>query len=457
MTRHLSLTILLMVVAAAAASALSLAFSGPVSGGIPAPTARKADYTMPAALAAAFADLQPTPDRLARGREVALGVRAPKGVACTNCHRIETDDAVSGFAPSLQGQPAWYLYKQLHDYASASRRNGFMGQIARGLPDEDLRAVVLYYASLGRKNVDPGGAPSEPQSPQAAAGAALAQVGNNDRGLQACAVCHGTAGEGAEPSVPRLTGQSAEYLKAQLNAWKTDARRNDTAGLMRSVVQRLSAEDIEAVALFYSSVDPAAAQTPISFDALSADAQRGGLLAMQRCATCHAPDGSGSSAVFPRLDGQVPDYLYRQLILYRNGTRWHDVMSPMLFGLTDPDLRDLAAHFGRSTAPSRLTASLDPSLVAAGQELFKNGSPGAGTVACAACHGALGEGLAPSYPRIAGQNAIYTAQRLTQIRDQAAGTDPGISVMKAALGSIDDASLNALAAYVSTLPQRTTP
>lgn len=63
------------------------------------------------------------------------------------------------------------------------------------------------------------------------------------------------------------------------------------------------------------------------------------------CAACHGPDGNSPSPEFPRIGGQHEDYLFHALRAYQLGTRKNPIMAAQLEGLSNQDLRDLAAWF----------------------------------------------------------------------------------------------------------------
>lgn len=64
------------------------------------------------------------------------------------------------------------------------------------------------------------------------------------------------------------------------------------------------------------------------------------------CAACHGVDGNSQAAIFPRLAGQHPDYLYKALTDYKSGQRKNAIMSGQVTKLADQDMADLAAYFG---------------------------------------------------------------------------------------------------------------
>lgn len=68
---------------------------------------------------------------------------------------------------------------------------------------------------------------------------------------QICQTCHGLDGVGIMPMVANLTGQQELYLIAQLEAYKSGKRQHEQMSIISSM---LSAEDIENVAAWYSSI-----------------------------------------------------------------------------------------------------------------------------------------------------------------------------------------------------------
>ena len=87
------------------------------------------------------------------------------------------------------------------------------------------------------------------------AGEKLYARGVSERGIQACAVCHGPAGHGFNPVYPSLA-QPASYTAAQLRLWREGTRRNDPHDLMGAVSRRMTDEDIRAVSAYLAEVAP---------------------------------------------------------------------------------------------------------------------------------------------------------------------------------------------------------
>lgn len=196
-------------------------------------------------------------DLLEKGRLVAMGgsQAGGSGMACISCHGAEGQGDGSGAFPRLTGQPGWYMYKQLQDYASGARPNNVMSGVARRLTDDEMEAVSAYYAALR--------APARPTLGEVDGaalqwGGQLGAVGSAERGIPACVNCHGPKGMGNAPSVPYLAGQYAGYMEYQLKLWKDGTRDNDTANVMSAIASKMTAEDMQAVSEYYARVRPAA-------------------------------------------------------------------------------------------------------------------------------------------------------------------------------------------------------
>ena len=115
-------------------------------------------------------------------------------------------------------------------------------------------------------------------------------------------------GEGNAPAaIPRLAGQSAEYLRKQLEDYASGDRANP---IMRNFAKPLTHADIEALASYFSSAS--APRTVIPSTASAADLDFGQQLArqgsevkrVQACNSCHGPDGIGVLHAAPYLAGQ---------------------------------------------------------------------------------------------------------------------------------------------------------
>jgi cytochrome c oxidase subunit 2 len=172
------------------------------------------------------------------------------------------------------------------------------------------------------------------------------------------------------------------------------------------------------------------------------------------CSACHGTQGEGNLALnAPKLSGQEPWYLKRQLVNYKLGLRGaaeEDVfgrqMAPMAQVLADDTaIENVVAHIGAlPDNPAPTTVVGDP---ARGQELF---------MTCAACHGRDGQGIwGTNAPRLAGMSDWYLVTQLKNFRSNVRGGHPqdvyGEQMAMMAMYLADDQAINDLVAYVKTL------
>jgi quinohemoprotein ethanol dehydrogenase len=171
---------------------------------------------------------------------------ASGAAACAQCHAFTGSSDGSGAFPRLAGQPAGYLAKEMHDFASRARANSIMSTIAAALSSDDIEDVAAYYAGV-----------QTPFPPLASAsplllsqGKQLAESGNPNKGIPACNACHGSGGSGEAPGIPYLSGQYAHYTALQLQMWQRGSRRNSLEA-MRLFARKLDDQEIAAVAAYY--------------------------------------------------------------------------------------------------------------------------------------------------------------------------------------------------------------
>lgn len=196
----------------------------------------------------------PDDDMLETGRLVAMGgaENGGSGMACITCHGVDGHGDGSGAFPRLDGQAGWYLYKQLQDYAGGARPNRVMSGIAQRLTPYEREAVAAYYAAMVPGPLER--LPGEIDGTRLQWGGQLAAVGSAEKGIPACVNCHGPQGTGLPPSVPYLAGQYAGYMELQLKLWKEGTRDNDAMNVMSAIADKMSAEDMRAVAEYYARV-----------------------------------------------------------------------------------------------------------------------------------------------------------------------------------------------------------
>jgi cytochrome c553 len=171
---------------------------------------------------------------------------------CSRCHGSGGTGRGVGAFPKIAGQRPAYLLSTLTAYARGQRHSGIMEPIAAGLTRDELLAIAEYYSRLAPV---PAHASAPPASDLVAEGARIARDGVPERDIPACASCHGPGQPRPNPSYPVLAGQYAEYLRIQLELFKSDSRGGAAyRTVMHTVAHQLDAEHIEAVAAFYASL-----------------------------------------------------------------------------------------------------------------------------------------------------------------------------------------------------------
>lgn len=147
----------------------------------------------------------------------------------------------------------------------------------------------------------------------------------------------------------------------------------------------------------------------------SADERPGATIAAAVCANCHGEQGFSMTSDFPRLAGQTPEAIYKQLSDFRSGARYNAQMTPIAMQLTPDQLAQVAAYFGHMRDGPVLgradTRSGDPDMV----RLIHRGDPSRHIPPCEGCHG-RGVGGPPEAPAIAGQSAAYLQRQLQAYR-----------------------------------------
>jgi cytochrome c553 len=205
---------------------------------------------------------------------------------------------------------------------------------------------------------------------------------------------------------------------------------------------------IMALATLLAAATAVAAEPPFKGDAAKAQAT-----VNQVCAACHAADGNSQIAANPKLAGQIPEYLYKQLTNFKaaagkKAERENPVMAGMVANLSPEDMRNLAAHFAGQTAKAGAAKSKD--LVALGQKIYRGGIAGKGVPACASCHGPNAAGMPAQYPRLSGQHAEYVEAQLKAFRSGERANDANGS-MRGVAGKLSDREIQAAADYIAGL------
>ncbi|MFZ9641867.1 MAG: c-type cytochrome [Candidatus Methylopumilus sp.] len=170
----------------------------------------------------------------------AAGEKIVTGV-CAACHGIDGNSVIST-NPKLAQQHPEYIAKQLANFKSGERKNAVMSGMAATLSAEDMANVAAYFSAQKAK------VGSAKTNTAGSLGEKIYRGGIASVGVPACASCHGAAGAGIPVQFPRLSGQHADYVVAQLKAFHDGERANDAAKVMRMISAKLSDAEMAAVA-----------------------------------------------------------------------------------------------------------------------------------------------------------------------------------------------------------------
>jgi cytochrome c553 len=166
-----------------------------------------------------------------------------KSAVCVGCHGPD-GNSVNPEWPSIAGQPAAYIVRQLQAFKNDARQNVLMTPQAKILSDQDMQDLAAYYSQQRRR-----GGQADPSKLEL--GQRIYRGGDQARGVPACLACHGPNGQGNGPAgYPAIGGQHATYVAAQLRAYRSGTRQTDPNQMMRNVAAALTDEQIDAVASY---------------------------------------------------------------------------------------------------------------------------------------------------------------------------------------------------------------
>lgn len=188
--------------------------------------------------------------------------------------------------------------------------------------------------------------------------------------------------------------------------------------------------------------------------ALDGDADRGQASAAI-CMACHQADGNGMNIPggesWPRLAGIDANYMYKQLVEFKNGQRVNASMMPFATMLTDQQMKDLAVYYSQLPAGAGAGGEVDAELLAYGEKLVTVGDWDRYIVPCGTCHGPGNKGAGQHFPGIAGQHAGYIESQLMAWKEGQRDNDPQ-HLMLAIAERMNTRDIKAVAAWLSTQP-----
>jgi cytochrome c553 len=182
-----------------------------------------------------------------------------------------------------------------------------------------------------------------------------------------------------------------------------------------------------------------------------------GAVSATLCFGCHGADGNAPNPMWPKLAGQQPAYITKQLRDFKAGRRVDPMMTAMAAPLSDQDIVNIAAHF------ASLTIRVGPgnaSLAGKGERLYREGRPGDHVLACISCHGVnaegFGVGIEGGFPAVGGQNPSYLIKQLQSYRSGGRSND-WEGIMRYVAANLSDEDIAALAAYLVSVPREPIP
>lgn len=169
---------------------------------------------------------------------------------CTSCHGLG-GQGIELVAPSIAGMSTQYLSNQINLFIAGDRHNPVMELTIKNIPEEQIKQVSEYFTAqpIPQIKLQYRGDDITFTTPTEK----LVYQGDLLRKIPACVTCHGPSGIGVGP-IPRLAAQQMPYLKSQLQAWQRNNRTGDVGNVMATIAKKLDAEEIEALANYFSTL-----------------------------------------------------------------------------------------------------------------------------------------------------------------------------------------------------------
>jgi cytochrome c553 len=185
--------------------------------------------------------------------DAARGKARSAELYCAACHGVNGNSETPEW-PSLAGQNAVYLVRQLELLRAGARTSAEMQPIAATLTDPDIADLAAYYAEQAARTHPRNGDDLK-------IGEALYRTGDPTRGIPACSSCHGQAGEGnAATGDPAVRAQQPVYSLRQLEAYakrtryasaiRVENKKNENLQTMYQVAGKLTPDEMSGVAAY---------------------------------------------------------------------------------------------------------------------------------------------------------------------------------------------------------------
>lgn len=321
----------------------------------------------------------------------AADTAAGKAIAskdCVACHGLDGKGVTSDI-PHLAAQVENYLVASLQAYKEGKRTHAALRDMAANMSKADIRNVAAFFASLPPVKTE---AVTEVQD--------IREKGKS--AAQACAACHGQDGNSTTAGIPSLAGQQPVYFINAVKDYLNGNRKmsNKEKGAM---VQALNQVDIEAMALYYASTQPAKRGAPTVGNAAAGEPLSA------ECGSCHGAKGVSTDPSIPTLAGQDAQYLANAIKAYQDDSRHQEEMHMTLTKSSFSDIQHIAAFY--SVQESRPAEEEFISM----KDLADK---------CERCHAPGMDNPMMIFPKIRGQNRDYLIKALRGYRDNERGSSP---------------------------------
>lgn len=172
--------------------------------------------------------------------------------ACISCHGPEDKAGRDAYYPRIAGKPEGYLFNQLRNFRDGRRHYQPMALLLENLPDQYLREMAAYFASLKQAFPPPEPMTSSPAEIKLAR--RLITLGDPIRKIPACIECHGKDLMGTAPFVPGLLGLPRVYIIAQFGNWQNGGlMRGQTPDCMSEIAKQLTTDEASAIATWLAA------------------------------------------------------------------------------------------------------------------------------------------------------------------------------------------------------------
>jgi len=247
-----------------------------------------------------------------------LNIR-PEMKKCVKCHG-EFGEAEGSGMPSLTAQDPEYFVSAMTAYVDGGRSHSLMKKLAGSLDETTLREMGVYYAV---------------QEPHRSTTQGEGDVNVGHRLAEPCETCHGVDGNAKSPTMPTLAGQDAKYFIKAMTHYKDGSRKNKA---MFDAVEALSEQDMLDLASYYAAQEPRRRDVRMPLKSTEW---------ITRCERCHGIDGNSSDPRYPMLAGQDDTYLRNMMKAYATGALENSTMYAMAAGLSEMDIKRIAAYFSK--------------------------------------------------------------------------------------------------------------